>query len=56
MQGGIFCYNVQSGIGQLKIAYKKMPFKQSGTHYQILMRIEDGIFTYYFIAKKKHSL
>ena len=32
---------VQSGIGQLETAYKKMPFKLSWTHYQILMRIED---------------
>ena len=32
---------VQSGIGQLETAYKKIPFKLSWTHYQILMRIED---------------
>ncbi|MCM1160470.1 MAG: PDDEXK nuclease domain-containing protein [Roseburia sp.] len=32
---------VQSGIGQLNIAYSKLPFKLSWTHYQILMRIED---------------
>ncbi len=32
---------VQSGIGQLDIAYSKLPFKLSWTHYQILMRIED---------------
>ncbi len=31
---------IQSGIGQLETAYKKMPFKLSWTHYQILMRIE----------------
>ena len=31
----------QSGIGQLETAYKKIPFKLSWTHYQILMRIED---------------
>ncbi len=29
---------VQSGIGQLETAYKKIPFKLSWTHYQILMR------------------
>ena len=32
---------IQSGIGQLETAYKKIPFKLSWTHYQILMRIED---------------
>jgi len=32
---------VQSGIGQLETAHKKIPFKLSWTHYQILMRIED---------------
>ena len=32
---------VQSGIGQFETAYKKIPFKLSWTHYQILMRIED---------------
>ena len=32
---------IQSGIGQLEMAYKKIPFKLSWTHYQILMRIED---------------
>ena len=32
---------VQSGIGQLDIAYSKLPFKLSWTHYQVLMRIED---------------
>lgn len=32
---------IQLGIGQLETAYKKIPFKLSWTHYQILMRIED---------------
>ena len=32
---------VQSGIGQLDIAYSKLPFRLSWTHYQVLMRIED---------------
>ena len=32
---------IQSGIGQLEAAYKKVPFKLSWTHYQVLMRIED---------------
>ena len=32
---------IQSGIGQLETAYKKIPFKLSWTHYQILMRIEN---------------
>ena len=32
---------VKSGIGQLEAAYKKVPFKLSWTHYQVLMRIED---------------
>lgn len=32
---------VQFPIGQLEMAYKKIPFKLSWTHYQILMRIED---------------
>ena len=32
---------IQSQIGQLDIAYSKLPFKLSWTHYQILMRIED---------------
>ncbi len=32
---------VQSGIGQLENSYKKVPFKLSWTHYQVLMRIED---------------
>lgn len=31
---------VQSGIGQLETAYKKIPFKLSWTHYQILMRMQ----------------
>lgn len=32
---------IQLGIGQLEIAYNKIPFKLSWTYYQILMRIED---------------
>ena len=32
---------VQSEIGELDIAYSKLPFKLSWTHYQVLMRIED---------------
>lgn len=32
---------IQSQIGQLDIAYSKLPFKLSWTHYQVLMRIED---------------
>lgn len=32
---------VQSGVGQLDVAYSKLPFKLSWTHYQVLMRIED---------------
>lgn len=32
---------VQSGIGQFDIAYSKLPFRLSWTHYQVLMRIED---------------
>lgn len=32
---------IQSGIGQLDIAYSQLQFKLSWTHYQILMRIED---------------
>ena len=32
---------IQSGIGQLDMAYAKLPFKLSWTHYQVLMRIED---------------
>ncbi len=32
---------VQSEIGQLDMAYSKLPFKLSWTHYQVLMRIED---------------
>ncbi len=32
---------IQSGIGQLETVYKKIPFKLSWTHYQILMRIEN---------------
>lgn len=32
---------VQSGIRQLDIAYSKLPFRLSWTHYQVLMRIED---------------
>lgn len=32
---------IQSGIGQLEVAYKKVSFKLSWTHYQVLMHIED---------------
>ena len=32
---------IQSGIGQLELAYNKIPFKLSWTHYQVLMRIKD---------------
>ena len=32
---------IQSGIGQLEMAYNSIPFKLSWTHYQVLMRIED---------------
>lgn len=32
---------IQSQIGQLEIAYSKLPFRLSWTHYQVLMRIED---------------
>ena len=32
---------IQSGIGQLEMAYNSLPFKLSWTHYQVLMRIEN---------------
>jgi len=32
---------IQSGIVQLEMAYNKLPFHLSWTHYQVLMRIED---------------
>ena len=32
---------IQSGIGQLEMAYNNLPFKLSWTHYQVLMRIEN---------------
>ena len=32
---------IQSGIGQLETAYKKILFKLIWTHYQILMHIKD---------------
>ncbi len=32
---------IQSGIGQLDTAYKKVLFKVNWTHYQIFMCIED---------------
>ena len=46
---------VQSEIGQLDIAYSKLPFKLSWTHYQILMRIENRDERYFYEKEAMRS-
>lgn len=47
---------IQSGIGQLDIAYSQLPFKLSWTHYQILMRIEDKEERDFYEKEAIHSM